>query len=184
MDLSHQNYYSVINSTNILQIPKNASSWIKRLTPQSTKLPTGKCNAVILRDPIDRWISGTVEFLLSGHARENNFTTQNVLECFLQNKNFLDPHTWPQTWFVEKLPKLPTAYFWFENDFNLLVKFLDIKNIKIPYTLKINEGKKNKHKQLLLEKYKLLSTRYKKELQEIYSMTFDLINSTNFYTGN
>jgi hypothetical protein len=184
MDSNYQIYYSVIDDTNILQIPKNASSWVSRLVPQSTTVPTGKYNVAILRNPLDRWISGTVQFLISKHAIENNFTTQKTLEEFFQNKNFLDPHTWPQAWFVEKLSKLPTTYFWFNNDFNLLVDFLDIKNIKVHPTMKINQSQTNKRKQLLLEEYKLLSIQYKKELEEIYYMDFDLINSTNFYTGN
>ena len=79
----------------ILAIPKNCSSSI--ITGLKSSQP-GLANTVIciLRDPFDRWRSGTIQYFT------HEFSLQaHTLDFWLKTGMYFDEHTMPQTHFIE-----------------------------------------------------------------------------------
>lgn len=108
------------NEKNIayINIPKNASSWAKvffesygwynttlrELPQQPDKF------IIILRNPIDRWISGVVEFIHSNHITLNNEVFKTISSIFK-----LDIHTSHQIDFLNNLDTDNCIFLKFDN---------------------------------------------------------------------
>ena len=102
-------------------IPKCASSWMKHIffgnvsvnfETQSQDLPHDAEFVVVLRDPVDRWISGMIQYFRgvnltwSGHYR--NLGWDRVLSQVI-----FDNHTEHQTSFLQKIDHRRTTWFKF-----------------------------------------------------------------------
>jgi hypothetical protein len=73
---------------------------------------------IILRDPVQRWISGVVEYFLQLSTRtyvKNNITQLNFSPELISKQIVFDIHTCPQHRFIEMLQG-PKHYIWFDTD--------------------------------------------------------------------
>lgn len=136
----------------ILDIPKNASSFILDWTTRTdqwhvhTLLDTRNHHSlqeiiVVLRDPVERWLSGFAQYACSWVLNASRFfnTDTGPGETFqrksgrefverydwvterliFDNLETFDDHVWPQTWFFnDLLPRVPRRYFMLDHDFN------------------------------------------------------------------
>lgn len=137
----------------VVGIPKNASSFVLDWCTRSGEwhvhslIDTAQHNSVqevivILRDPVERWLSGFAQYACSWLLNASrffdtatgpgaNFQRRNGAD-FVQHYNWLterlifdnletfDDHVWPQTWFFHTLlPDVPRRYFLLDPDFDL-----------------------------------------------------------------
>ena len=136
----------------VLNIPKNASSFITNWTIQSGEwqvhtLADSKTHhglkevIIILRDPVDRWLSGFSQYACSWILNACRFfdtargpgadfqyqTAQKFVESYnwvierliFDNLETFDDHVWPQTCFFQNLlPDVPRKYFLLDKNFD------------------------------------------------------------------
>jgi hypothetical protein len=180
-----------------VNIPKNASSWTKpnlldwnwENYNYHTDNLYHKHAIVVLRDPVERWLSGIAEymFLYHRHLEVNNLTT-----CFLDiifDRIAFDDHTEQQVLFLEKL-NLKNCTFFLCNQFyrDLFSKFLNTKGMTNRYYnyeyqhVTEKDSHRKKFKQFftsIVEK----NSKYHNNLKSYFSKDYQLINSINFYAG-
>lgn len=138
-----------------INISKNASSYMADILPRQgwTACCYGRdtCSytdvekmLVILRDPVDRWISGVSQYLVTKILNYHGFNTyldehepanhenkylsatafliaySPLVERFIFDKlDLLDDHVWPQHEFFENiLPRVPRQYVVMDQNFN------------------------------------------------------------------
>jgi hypothetical protein len=137
----------------LVSIPKNASSFIKNSTGTAgwvggSALDTNLQKSVdelvvVLRDPVDRWISGFAQYIHTYILYPHGFNTPHLaheipteydyamtVEQFTQQYsqlterlifdiiNRFDDHVWPQIeLFQELLPTVPRKYFYINHSF-------------------------------------------------------------------
>lgn len=150
----------------IVSIPKNASSyildwagnhgWTNAVVGDACDWSAVEEVIVVLRDPLQRWISGVGQYITSyilnvtgayslttGPGPDDQFISSNefisnynpVVERFLfDNLERHDDHVWPQIEFFENLlPGAPRKYFFldssFEHKFSKHLKFDRVNNL-------------------------------------------------------
>ena len=150
-----------------------------------TDFTSGKY-VVILRDPLERWLSGTVEFLQSSYAKQNahHFSYTQVLDVFFRDQVFLDAHTYPQHWFINSIDRDNITWVYFDNNLsNTLEQLFNRYQLEYTMPLKQNVGKNNTTKTQLYNEYKsvLDNEKYKSQLIDLYKQDYQLIESVNFY---
>lgn len=208
-----------------VNIPKNASSWTKHhmrgalfnyltktfytdpglLFNQIPRWPAGLTDIkylVILRDPIDRWITGLAQYL-HGHAPYHPLHVNNVDWPMVFDKVVFDSHTQPQCDFIQGIDH--THAIWLRCDPNLAQNFAQVigqftgnmptittqdqdpTNVfnvtaKIKpivgdlFTTELQQNIVNKIKQVLDQ-----NSHYVNRLQEFYKKDIDLFNTVKFY---
>jgi hypothetical protein len=178
-----------------LNIPKNASTYIT-----NTLLANGwqhstvnnsdikKC-VVVLRDPIERWISGFATYVSSwilgpGYGSDHFLEDYNALvERFVFDTVVFDDHTTPQSVFVSQLPVTDIIYFKLnKNIINQIGQDLNIDLETKPVDDNQSENNYDQrqiyaHMRKCIEQDPVLKAR----LFEQYKNDFDLINSVQFY---
>lgn len=160
----------------VVNIPKNASSyvldWAQRHGWRAAEiLNHGKIQnvqevIVILRDPLQRWISGMGQYLTSyvlnvtgayswdtGPGPHDQFMTgDEFVSCYnavverllFDNLERHDDHVWPQCEFFENLlPEVPRKYFYLNDKFDQ--QFAEYMNFEIFSGLDRNDGTANIH---------------------------------------
>lgn len=168
-----------------VNIPKNASSTVKGYliplgwTPSTTMIECEKY-FTILRDPIDRWVSGMAQFAV-GHL--NNFTIP--IEEIFETVTF-DDHTEKQTYFLQPF-NLDNITF-IECDQNLrpkIEKFLVANGFQAAPTVIFDNINESKSKQFeLAQKIKKIlyqNPHYQIKLKNFFSEDYELIKSVKFY---
>lgn len=186
-----------------LNIPKNSSSGVKSTLLASGweygnihDYPDAKVFA-ILRDPINRWISGVVEYLLMYHQNTiDSIIEPNNHECWpllgdklgfsiLFDRITFDDHTERQAVFLQGLDLSRFTWFYINSDFNtVLSKYLT--EIGCVDTFHTNENaasdvpKKQSLKKLI--KYIVDTDEYKKyNLTQWHWCDYKLIEQLKFY---
>jgi len=104
-----------VNDKTYVHIPKNASSFAKGVLigsggfwHHSETLINSKENLIVLRDPIDRWLSGITQYL--HNSRQVDMPVEQVFD-----KITFDDHTDLQTYFLQGVD-LTSATFMTVND--------------------------------------------------------------------
>lgn len=161
-------YVSPDRTQFLAAIPKNSSSFMKDALKQhgwtfgnaldsATQQQTQEV-IVVLRDPVDRWISGFVQYIQTyilyphgpntphlAHEVPTKFDYSMTVEQFKEQYNQLserlifdvinrfDDHVWPQTEVIEDLlPGIPRKYFVMGPDFDTKISQylgLDLSNV-------------------------------------------------------
>lgn len=106
-----------------LNIPKNASTYLTNiLYNNGWNYHSADCSQVnqcivVLRDPIDRWVSGFATYasswLLSAGYGSDHFVEDYtpLVERLIFDNLVFDDHTTPQAEFVSQLPAIDVTYF-------------------------------------------------------------------------
>lgn len=118
-----------------LSIPKNASSfvesWASKSGWTSAIAYTRGCDwhlveeiVVVVRDPMERWISGVTQFIKSyilGDGCAQTFVSQYneyVERLIFSNVNNLDDHVWSQSYFIDGVyPEIPRKFIMMNENF-------------------------------------------------------------------
>lgn len=138
----------------LVSIPKNASSslidwlgkhgWTSAVVGDNCNWPAVKEVVVVLRDPVERWVSGIVQYILTyilyvhgpntsilAHETPTEFDYDMSAKQFIEQYNQLserllfnvinrfDDHVWPQCeFFQDLLPGVPRKYFYLDQNFS------------------------------------------------------------------
>lgn len=113
-----------------VNIPKNASSWTQTLvahwclwTPYNyheTPEILDKTALVILRDPVERWISGINEYISLYHKNFDNCNVNDTMLDWIFDRVAFDDHTERQIMFVENLNYKTTQWFWHDQNYSTI----------------------------------------------------------------
>ena len=151
-------------------------------------------SVIVLRDPIERWISGLVEYLLLVYLDTtqslNNMTRHNITPDIVFEQIAFDSHTFPQSWFLEGLG-IQRDFIWFDarekSQFvETVSKYFAQKGIVNSWQYEdfLDPDKDIVQKQQLTQQYTDLLQNNPDLLQKVknfYAQDYELINSIEFY---
>lgn len=179
-----------------LNIPKNASTYITNILQNNgwqyhntnDWININKC-IVVLRDPIDRWISGFATYVSSwllgvGYGSDHFVQDYNPLveKLIFDNLTF-DDHTTAQSAFIAQLPPVDITYFKLNK--NIIWQIGQDLNINLSTaTVDDNKSENNYDQRQIID---LIQTKVdndpvlKARIFEHFKSDFDLINSVQFY---
>jgi hypothetical protein len=181
-------YFDPVQDLTYIHIPKNASTFIKRFCVDFEYSKTFKHASkylVILRDPIERWVSGMAQLIQSDTG--TNWTSEYIF-----NNITLDDHTEIQCYFLKSInfEKDINKCIFFKVDENLSDKFIGWTNTVYPkvvmHKTKLNMGiniigriEIIKNLQKIIDNNADLMLKLKKH----FDADYELINRVKFY-GN
>jgi hypothetical protein len=175
-----------------VNIPKNASSWTKQHIPnwqcvnyfkQST---TDWKYIVTLRDPIERWISGIVQYFFEYNI-DPDFNNTAFCNLIFDRIAF-DDHTERQILFIQDIPIEKTTFIKCDKSYSinfidlLRSNGIDIQNKIVKVNTTIQNAKKIQLKELVLEKLKS-NYLYEESLRKYYERDYELFNWVQFFNS-
>lgn len=179
-----------------LNIPKNASTYITnilksndwRYSSTAEWAQIQQC-VVVLRDPIDRWISGFATYasswlLGSGYGSDHFLEDYNPLvERLIFDNVTFDDHTTAQSAYVAQLPAVPVTYFKLNK--NIISDISQGLNINLdvkPVDANVSENNYDQRQITQLIRARVdQDPVLKARLFEHFKCDFDLINRVQFY---
>lgn len=182
-----------------VNIPKNASSWTK---PNLKDLGwefynyhydhLNKHAMVVLRDPIDRWLSGICEYFTLYHR---NIDTTQFTPAFYElvmDQITFDDHTEKQVYFLEGLDPAKCTFFYCNEHYrtsfsqflkNQNVNARDYSRYEYQHTTEDrNDGDQTRARFKELFKPLLSNEKFAARLKDHFSLDYKLIQSVSFYT--
>lgn len=174
-----------------VNIPKNASSWTKpNLLDWGWEFynyhadQLNKTAIVVLRDPLERWISGIAEYftLYMSHIPEHDY---NIRELVFDRVCF-DDHTEKQINFIHGLDSeqcifLKCDQHYRENFSNLLAEH-HMPNRYQTYDMQHvseNDPRRKRFKQIFAREVQ--NSKYLEQVKNYYAQDYELINQVKFY---
>ena len=178
-----------------INIPKNASSWtkpnLKDWAWESYNYHTDnlyhKHAMVVLRDPVDRWISGIAEYMYLYHQNMDTVHLSKPFFDLVFDKIAFDDHTESQVLFLQDINLVNCTFF--NCDKNFKIHFSDFLN-KHGMTNSYDRYEdqhvtKNSPERLRFQKLfkQQLDTnsKYKQQVEWYFEKDYKLINSIKFY---
>lgn len=196
------NFFDYMSNENTkyayIPIPKNASSYLKIFFESGWGWTydfnyyenSNKKFIVCLRDPINRWLAGVVEYFFREHP-------YMVLEGetflkFICQRVIFDEHTIPQVNFIDGLDDSNLIFIKFNDSIGSTIdKFVtehfndsDWKTRKLALSIDKNDSNKHIIKQTNLENLKTFLQENPKliyNIKKFYKEDYDLINSAKYY---
>jgi len=179
-----------------VNIPKNASSWTK-----PNLLDWGwefynyhfdhmyhKHAVVVLRDPVDRWLSGVCEYfaLYHEHIDVEQFTPAFYDLVFDQVT--LDDHTEKQVYFIEGLDPACMTFFRCDSTYRLyFAQFLRNQGLANNYSnydyQHTTDGNAIRTKFKNIFEPLLTNSKYLEHVKQHYKKDYELIDRVNFWHG-
>lgn len=177
-----------------VQIPKNASSWTK---PNLKDLNWTDFNyhydnfykkhaMVVLRDPVDRWLSGICEYFTLYHNDINVDEFNQSFYDLIMDQVALDDHTERQYLFIEGLSYKNITFFLCDNnyriDFSNFLKHQGFDNKYNRYEYQhTTAGSDIRSKFKKIFETLLSESKYLDKVKNFYQKDYELINSVQFY---
>jgi hypothetical protein len=171
-------------------IPKNASSWtkpnLKDFGWQFYNYHTDNLNKhalVVLRDPVDRWLSGIAEYFALYHPTFDTWTTDAFDLTF--DRVCFDDHTERQVKFLHGLDTDNCVFFDFNNYRQAFSHWISEHYGKNKYDsyefqhVSENSPERKKFKEIF--KRKLENSKYLEQIKNFYEQDYKLINQIKFY---
>ena len=151
-----------------IPIPKNSSSYIGQLLLKNnwnignflTTDLTNKQLIILLRDPVDRWISGMAEYLCSSLLKNGRTSDDiiknwnNIVQDLVFDRVIFDDHTEKQVYFIQSIPIENCVFFNSTKQPEQAVKqYLTTHNIDLNIDIVIdrNQTQGNKYKESLVD---------------------------------
>ena len=124
-------------------IPKNATSWTKpNLLDFGWEFYNyhtdnlNKTALVVLRDPVERWLSGIAEYLYLYHRDFITSDLNKAVRELVFDKIAFDDHTERQLYFIEGLDPAKCIFFKFGSEYrSQFSEFLNTINMPNKYTI-------------------------------------------------
>ena len=151
-----------------IPIPKNSSSYIGQLLLKNnwnignflTTDLTNKQLIILLRDPVDRWISGMAEYLCSSLLKNGRTSDDiiknwnNIIQDLIFDRVIFDDHTEKQVYFIQSIPIENCVFFNSAKQPEQAVKqYLTTHDIDLNIDIVIdrNQAQGNKYKESLVD---------------------------------
>lgn len=180
-----------------LHIPKNASTLLTNLLVHNgwrhsnVSDPTIQKYIVVLRDPLERWVSGMATYTASwilgpsygSEAFNDDFN--DLTERFIFDQIVFDDHTTPQVQFINQLnPNIPITYFALNYDLRTnLENFLNTK-LDWPENINNNATENNYDTKNIAQKIQFIvdqNPNYKAKVIDRFSEDYNLLRKIHFY---
>lgn len=180
-----------------VNIPKNASSWTKKVFVERnwefynyhTDNLYFKQALVVLRDPVERWISGIAEYM---YLRHRDLDTGHVSNAFLNlvfDRIAFDDHTESQVLFLQNLNLSNCVFFWCDKNYRQnFSHYLQSKNMPNNYHdyeyqhVTKDEPVRSKFQKIFRQALEN-NSKYNQQLQWYFAKDYNLIDSVKFYAG-
>lgn len=152
-----------------------------------------KTYMVILRDPVERWCSGIVEYLVNSKMFKEGVDASFTLKDretldLLFGFAIFDRHTCPQVDYLHGLDTDQCVFFKLDKDFENTMKRFAEKELKVPTKDVIirkemyNTSQRNTHKELReVIDFEIKNSRYLKQIKSHFVDDIILFNSVNYY---
>lgn len=178
-------------------IPKNASSWTKpnfkdwgwQFYNYHFDNLYSKHAIIVLRDPIERWLSGIAEYMSLYHS---NVDTAHFSKSFFDiifDRIAFDDHTEKQSLFINGLSLDNCTFFWCDKNYREnFSKFLNNHSMINRYFnydyqhVTSNSPERQKFK-IIFQKAIEQNSKYQNNLKEYFVQDYKLIESIKFYAG-
>ena len=188
------------NGVFYLNIPKNASTYLTNLlkfngwahhninVDGTNKI--SECIAV-LRDPVERWISGfstyTASWLLGANYGSDHFHEDynQLTERMIFDTIVFDDHTTEQTKFIEQLPKIKTTFFPLNLELVMNIESFLGESLKQTADINSNNSEDNYDTKSILNKMKFVieqNPHLRIKLMDRYKVDYDFIRTSQFYS--
>jgi len=150
-----------------IPIPKNSSSYIGQLLLENgwgignflTTDLTNKQIIILVREPIDRWVSGTAQYLCSALLKNgrtsidiiNNWNS--IVQDLIFDRIVFDDHTEKQVYFISGIPRENCVFFNSNRSPELAIKqYLISQNLDLNTDIDIdrNQTQGNEYKEILV----------------------------------
>jgi hypothetical protein len=185
----HSDYFFV-------NIPKNSSSWTQTLvahwclwTPHNYHdCPDllEKTALVVLRDPVERWISGIAEYIYLYHHNFDVASVNNTMLDWIFDRVAFDDHTEQQSMFIEGLSPKKIIWFWCDQDYSKIFSnfMLSVGELNSTYIIPepLNTTTSNTKKVANTQFFKSLleNPKYLNKIKQYYAIDYQLIQSAKF----
>ena len=175
-----------------VNISKNASSWTKPLLKEDwgwkfCNYHTDKINKtaiVVLRDPVDRWITGIAEYLASYHptASLHNFETLDLIF----DRVVFDDHTERQVNFIHGLDTDRCIFLWcdsnYRQNFSSLLAEYGMPNEYFNYDYQnVSETNPTRKRFKQIFSKEIENSKYMESIKNYFEADYQLINQVKFY---
>lgn len=177
-----------------VNIPKNATSWTKpnlldwswEVYNYHTDNLYHKTAMVVLRDPVERWLSGIAEYLYLYHRDWNNKSFTPELLDLIFDKIAFDDHTEKQVYFIEGLDLSRCVFFWFDENYRQnFSTFLAENGMPNRYYnfekqhVSDNDPVRRNFKEIFNRE--LQNSKYRNQVEDYFRQDLKLIEQTKFY---
>jgi hypothetical protein len=145
---------------------------------------------VILRDPVERWITGIAQHITTNILGENFGSTHyleqsnELVDRLIFDQIVFDDHTEQQSWFLEPFDLKDGVFFYCDANLNQnLDSYFDYK-FKFANRPYVNTSASQFDNQNLVAYFKKLvynNKTYYNRIKSYFLRDYDLINSVNFY---
>ncbi len=180
-----------------VNIPKNASSWTKPNLKDwgwehynyHTDNLYHKHAIVVLRDPIERWLSGIAEYMYLYHSSLDVAHFSNCFFDLVFTRVAFDDHTEQQVLFLEKLdldnctffkcgPQYRELFSHYLNSHGMTNRYFSYNYQHVTNDL----PERKKFKQIFFQTLEK-NSKYITNLNHFFAKDYQLINSIKFYAG-
>lgn len=185
----------------LIYIPllKNAHTWGEKffshnfgctetvfITKNNTELYKDSKIIVIIRDPVDRWISALAQYL-SEFDNADSMLDNLLIKKLITDGVIFDNHARPQLYNLIGLPKKQTVFFWCDDHLEKHINLYSLKVFNKPAESvgEHNRNSQNPAKVILYSKIKdMVNTDQElyNKLKSYYSMDYNLIKQINHRT--
>ena len=170
-----------------INIPKNASSWVKLvLGSQGWEFYNyhtdhlDKPAIVVLRDPVERWLSGIAEYLYLYHRNMDTVHLSRAFFDMIFNRVAFDDHTESQILFLQGINIDRCTFFRCNSEFrNNFLTFLNTHSNIEDQHVTANSAERLKFFNIF--KQQLENSKYKHQVEQYFEKDYQLINSVKFY---
>lgn len=180
-----------------INIPKNASSFLRETFKDTgwKHMHLGMnmdidASIVVLRDPIERWITGIAQHITTNILGENFGSTH-----YLENDNELvqrlifdqvvfDDHTEQQSWFLEPFDLDRAVFFYCDRNLSKNMDAYFNNRFQLTNRPYVNVSQDQFDNANLVEHFKKLvynNKDYQNQLRSYFVRDYDLIQSVKFY---
>ena len=175
-----------------IHIPKNASSWTKpNLQDWGWEFfnyhqdSLNKHAIIVLRDPIERWISGIAEYFTLYHPNLSLSFHETYDVIF--DKITFDDHTERQVNFIDGIDTDNATFFWcdknYRENFSNFIKEHLGDNAYSRYDYQhVSENSPNRHRiKNIITRLLETEPKYKQQLENYFKRDYELIAKVKFY---
>jgi hypothetical protein len=172
------------NGLTFINIPKNASSFVKGYLlsdnwTQCDHLVNSQTYFAILRDPIERWLSGIAQYQFNSNQYE-----MNIADIF-KNITF-DDHTELQSYFLQTVDLSKTIFLKCDDNLKLnLINYFKTQGHDIGWRImpNINASTEDIRSTLKDNMRQLVDSNpdYMLQLKKHFAADYELINKVKFY---
>ena len=175
-----------------VHVPKNASSWTKpNLQDYGWEFYNYKTDnlnkhaLIVLRDPVDRWISGIAEFLTLYHPTFS-LDSSELIDIIFDRITF-DDHTERQVYFLEGIDTKSATFFWCDENYRknfsnfISEHYGPNKYDRYDYQhVSENSPERKKFKKIFSDHISK-NSKYLDRIRDHFHQDYNLINKVKFY---